>query len=514
MGDFPMKKSKFTMLILAALAVLTFSFQNCGSPVVNRQARSSSGPTFEYEADTSPGIDRTDGGTTAMPFAPGADLYASSKYGATDFDEWAYSLYPTSDGGYISTGRRRVDTQGSWDVLIQKWNSLGELDYSVNVGDQWTNEGARAIELPDSYLIVGSTRSQLDDENFNRRADVLLLKVNKGNGDIIDAQRLGDPNISIALNDVILVDANSNPYLIAVGVYVTYTNNQPNRSQAFMMRFDPFLTVTWQQSFSATNRRLNLNAVTYRPGSGFYAVGGWENNAGEINSLIMRFSVSGVVTRASYLNDSVAGHDELFAIENSGYDLVAVGKHDGHNGGDGLIVRFDYSTNPTEAHLLGNANRLERLNGVKTTFDGGLLLSGDSDSINAGDMDNWITKLDAQYEVDWAKMFGTNSDDFNDYQPIVVRSDGGYAFLTNDHNNSISGTYNPRLLLLDQFGRIPSGCTSSKGDAPVTRSGLSPITFQTFTTSATTTSLVIDAILDDSEDYEELAVTINQFCTI
>ncbi len=104
---------------------------------------------------------------------------------------------------------------------------------------------------------------------------------------------------------------------------------------------------------------------------------------------------------------------------------------------------------------------------LNTHPDGSLVLAGTSNA--RGNTDNWIVKVQdpTKNVVDFSHLYGTNAGDTNQFHSMVMRRDYGYALIVNNNNPQRNGTLNPSLLLLNQFGEIPLGCSPNIPNPPM-----------------------------------------------
>lgn len=92
-------------------------------------------------------------------------------YGSTSSDN-AYSIVPTSDGGYIFTGRTDSYSAGDFDAYIVKLDSLGIVEYQKTYGDSLNDAANDVIETTDgNYIVAGGIKS------YTYNIDVYLLKI-------------------------------------------------------------------------------------------------------------------------------------------------------------------------------------------------------------------------------------------------------------------------------------------------------------------------------------------------
>lgn len=508
------------------LTVLTVGvvFQNCARPNSRNNFKTSDSESPSYIPDETPNIFAEDGGTTPL-IDDGKPLYSSGQVAGTSQDEHARSLNRTSDGGYISTGVRRPNpSQNSGnDVFFQKWDQNGELVYAVNIGSSSSNDvGFRAMELFDSYLVIGTTNF-LNSGEANRGNDILLLKLNKSNGSIAQVVRIGSEANDEKVTDVAVIDGlTANPQIWLVGEWKPKASQ--STSQALVISVDLNLEIIWQRRFWRSGFSLGLNALTFATGHGVYAVG-YARGSGSQNSFIMKFNKSGLLLNSRHLRNNDDFVDFFSAIESSGSDLVAVGQKSGDSqNAEGFLVRFDWNLNPTLAARVGTQGYNDSFTGVKLTYDGGLILSGTTWSTprrsgEGENPDNWLTKLNSDYSVYFSKAYGTTSIDENGFQPLVVRPDNGYAFITSNFDSVIPASQgihlNPHLLMIDQFGGLPATCNGVKGDVTgVVFNVDSPTLFEDVALTPTDSNLDWDdTIFPNSADFVDLTPDRNQFCT-
>lgn len=110
----------------------------------------------------------------------------------------------------------------------------------------------------------------------------------------------------------------------------------------------------------------------------------------------------------------------------------------------------------------GSGNSVARA--VQTTSDGGFIVAGNNDSsggdvtVNHGERDYWVVKIDASGNIQWEKSLGGSGDDTA--TAIQTTSDGGYlvAGHTISLNGDVSGPnlggYDVWLVKLDALGNI------------------------------------------------------------
>ncbi len=446
--------------MMAAVALTVMIFQNCANPApYDRGSSSSTGSTPTESGDTTPRLDRTDNDDRTPPDLS-QPLPRFVQDSGTSADERARGMVQTSDGHFITTGfaRNNPEDNTGMDVLFKKFDAEGVLVYSRRIGDGFENQAYKAIELSDAYVVAGLTRTIVDDDE-GRSADLMLVRINKDDGDVIETFRYGTTDTE-AIHDIIRTTDNNGEVMVAVGYHFDRITGVKS---ALAVKFDMGFNIIWSNRFTAGPDSLTLQSVAYVPGGGYYAAG-FRDGANNKDSLILRFSYAGALTGSRLLNNS-GNEDDLRDIGFDGQDIIAVGRLNGNGfNGEGVIHRFAPNLVHEGTKIVGINGSLQRFMDLNTHPDGSLILAGTSN--HRGNQDNWVIKIrnDAQLTpgedpVVFSHIYGTTGGDTNQFHSLLLRRDYGYAFITSMNNPRASGTMSPSLLLLDQFGEIPGGCS-------------------------------------------------------
>ncbi len=459
-----MKRNTYIVSFLLSLSALLFIFQNCGRPVSISSNGSSSRSLNDdsYDPDTTPHLDR-EGNDDPVDLNDKLVLYSSSKKAGTVQHESNWSLSKTSDGGYITAGLRdpAPGTAGTGNSLFQKFDDKGELVYSIEIGDEHQNQALRAIELPRTYLVIGTTLSLVDGDSENRQTDTMLYQLNKSDGRLIEAKRIGNNHFQ-QINDIIYVNSYS-PYLLATGR--TFSNSAQEHS-GLILKLDLSLTTLWQKKFTLADQKIDFRSITRISGKGIYIVGSTRPvGANHGDSLIVRLNDGGYLLESRRITHPPS-HDDFFSdIINTGSGLIIVGRMAGNGyNTDGSIMYFDYAMNFQKAFMVGDNSKPSYFTSGKRTRDGGLILSGKFlKTVNdKNNWYNWLIKLDKDHNIEFSRGFGVNYHNYQYYlHPLVVRNDSGYAFIANVSHSDDPVKMDPFLLLVNNHGQIPPACGMS-----------------------------------------------------
>jgi len=510
-GNFLGKKS-ISFILITIFGFVLLSFQNCSKPLPLSQSQSTSSNNNQNTGDTTPGLIRP--GETEDPIDPNpipAVLSRTQEVG-TAFNERAWAVLETSTGHFVTVGRINdaTNTNAARDVLLHRYKADGTVDYSVRIGDGFEQQSYKIIQFDStSYLIAGLTRTVIEADE-DRSTDILLVRVNAEDGEVLEAHRYGDTNVEIIHDIIKTTDGSGLTSLVAVGQLY---NRTTQIKSAMAIKFDNSLNIVWTQAFGEGNSDFVLTSLTHVNGYGYYAVG-YRNRTANKDSLILRFSYSGSLYTARIL-DNLTHEDSLrdVAWDNINRQIVAVGRLNGNGrNGEGAVHRFTPSLTPIGTQIVGSASGLDQFMDINTLPEGGFVLSGMTTSSpdNSG-QDNFIIKIKSDNTIGFLNTFGTNGSDQNQYHSLVRRKDSGYAMISN-HADATNGGMSPVLLLIDQYGSIPTGCGSQTLTNPTFTVDTST-TFQWQTFNMTPTDItLLDDTLDSTFEGSEIALDQTTYC--
>jgi hypothetical protein len=132
-----------------------------------------------------------------------------------------------------------------------------------------------------------------------------------------------------------------------------------------------------------------------------------------------------------------------------GADIVA-----GYGGGllkTGWILKLDVNGNVLWDRKLGNGVNMWEIEGIDETPDGGMIVTGYSDSLDSAWFDPWVVKLNACGEIEWCRIF--HSENLNGGHDIISLLDNSYVFLVSNWGNTFPEP-SVWLMHLDQTGGI------------------------------------------------------------
>ncbi|WP_024768533.1 fibronectin type III domain-containing protein [Aquimarina macrocephali] len=330
------------------------------------------------------------------------------------FDDEAYEIEQTSDGGYIIGGSSESTdgdvggNKGGKDCWIIKLDSLGNIEWETNLGGS-NNETIHGIQQTmDGGYIVGafSTSSDGDVGGNNGMRDFWIVKLN-ASGNLVWETNLGGTSDDILES----IQQTSDGGYVAVGFSLSGNGNvtgNNGKADAWIVRLDETGNLVWE-----TN------------------LGGPENDfMGSIDQTIdLGFIVAGYTTT--------------------------------ENKRDLWIAKLDDTGNLDWQKTLGGSENEEAVS-VEQTIDSGYIIGGYSTSVdgdvgeNKGSADAWIIKLNVTGDLLWEKTLGgSGSDGVGEIKEVG----GGYIAVgsTNSLDGDLTSNNGARdfwILRLDTFGNI------------------------------------------------------------
>lgn len=284
---------------------------------------------------------------------------------------------------------------------LQWQRSIGGTDDDDAFSIQQTSDGG--------YIIAGSSKSNDGDFTGNHGGYDYSISKLDGAGNIAWNKSLGGSGDDMASS---IQQTSDGGYIVAGKSNSTDGDATGNNGQFdyWIVKLDPSGNISWQKSLGGSDDDY-ANCIQQTTDGGFIVVGD-------------TYSIDGDVTGL-------------------------------HGWGDFWIVKLNISGDITWQRSLGGTN-FDGAESIQQTTDGGYIVAGLSGSndgdvtVNNGQYDFWIVKLDDTGSISWQKSFGGNSDDVA--LSIQQTADGGYvvAGLT----TSITGFWDYWIIKLDGIGSI------------------------------------------------------------
>jgi hypothetical protein len=333
----------------------------------------------------------------------------------------AYSVKPTTDGGYIVAGQSSsaggdiTGNHGGIDYWVAKLDATGNIMWQQSFGGSRTDIATSVQQTTDGGYIVAGISNSID-------GDVT------GHGISFTAQPCHCPEGYVYT------------YYPQFAVY-----------ESLIIKLDNTGAISWKSIIHRfhISGDFNENHQYYtnyansiiQTSDGGYLIGGHGTLfANEIMDsdqgvLATKLTSTGEV---SWSNIIFQGYFNAvsFVETSSGYTTAFYGSWGrfGYGGSDIFLVDINFAgENPrTLLGLYGGSND-DRVGSIQKTIDGGYILAGESNSPdldlegagNHGDTDYWLLKLDSVGGKKWSKCFGGSGSDIA--RSVQQTTDGSYV---------------------------------------------------------------------------------------
>jgi hypothetical protein len=339
--------------------------------------------------------------------------------------DYAYSIIPTADGGYVTAGKSNssdfdvTGNHGSNDCWVIKMNSSGLIDWQKSYGGSG-DDGAYTIrQTPDGGYILGAYSFSADgDVTVNKGGqDLWIVKLDM-DGNIQWQKSYGGSEDDTPFSICLTTDGG---YVIAGSSYSSDSDLTVNNGalDVWVLKIDSIGTLQWQKSFGGADYDYAAT-ILQTPDGGYIVAGGAGSNGGDVTGC--------------------------------------------HGGGDAWVIRLDAAANVQWKKCYGGTGYDDCYSFISTN-DGGFLICGVCSANNGdvtgnhGGQDEWLVKIDSAGMIQWQQSFGGTGNETGN--AVIQIADGGFATCasTTSTNGQVSGNHGGRdawFLSIDSAGNVAS----------------------------------------------------------
>lgn len=356
--------------------------------------------------------------------------------------DWALSVQPTSDGGYIVVGFTESFGAGDSDVYLIKLDSHGNFDPAWDSNPKVFGGPGREIArfvqqtVDGGYIVVGNTASLVAGD-----WDLYLIKLDSEG--YLDAawgsnpKTLGGPDSEQGRSAQETADGG---YLVAGWTYFSETR----QTDVCFWKLDKHgdLDPVWDPNPRVFGGPANdLAECLLQTTDGGYIAGGYTDSfgAGDDDVYLIKLDMNGSLDSSWDINPRTFGgpaRDVGVSVQqtrDSGYIVAGFTESFGAGGYDVYLIKLDsrgrldatWDSNPKTV----GGNRWDWGRCVQQTSDGGYIVVGHTQSLGDGGDDVYLIKLDRHGSIDavWdpnPMVFGGHRYDRGDSVRQTI--DGGY----------------------------------------------------------------------------------------
>lgn len=217
--------------------------------------------------------------------------------------------------------------------------------------------------------------------------------------------------------------------------------------------------IQWQKSLGGTGAEY-AHSIQQTTDGGYIVAGKSNSNDGDVTGnhgaydcWVVKLTNTGVISwQKSYGGTNDDGAESIQQTTDGGYIIAGYSESsDGdltanQGGSDCWVIKIDSSGGITWQKSIGGSD-FEDLHSVQQTFDGGYIVTGDSESndgdltANQGIADTWVVKLSTTGVIEWQNSLGGT--DFELAYSIQQTADSGYvaAGYTQSNNGDVTGNH-------------------------------------------------------------------------
>jgi len=334
-------------------------------------------------------------------------------YGGSSSD-YAYSIQQTSDGGYIVAGYTTSSGAGGYDFLIVKLDSFGIVTWQKTYGSSYDDIAYSIQQTSDGGYIVAGYQGGSGPGLH----DYWILKLDSF-GNVTWQKTYGGLIVDIAYS---IQQTSDGGYIVAgVSASLTYFSQE-----FWILKLDSFGDITWQKTYGGSLSEYSYADSIHQTGDGGYIVAGSTDSfgAGNYDFWVLKLDSSGnVIWQKTYGGSSYDFGESIQQTSDGGY--IVAGSTDSFGAGnyDFWVLKLDSSGNAIWQKTYGGW-KADWARSIKQTSDGGFIVAGYTGSFGGGNNDYWILKLDSSGGAIWQKTYGGSNND--DAYSIQQTSDGGY----------------------------------------------------------------------------------------
>ncbi|HYV91100.1 MAG TPA: MopE-related protein [Chitinophagales bacterium] len=370
-----------------------------------------------------------------------------------DTTDQAGSVTPTSDGGYVVAGYTSSNNgdvsgnHGQQDYWLVKLAADGSFIWQEPLGGSHEDIAHAIIQTSDDgFAIAGSTRS--NDGNVTGNSGIHDFWVAKldANGGLIWQNALGGTANDFAYA---ISQTTDGGYIVAGSTTSNDGDVTGNHglNDYWVVKLDVDGNLEWQKTLGGTH---NDEAYSVKQSAdGGYIVAGYTassdgdvtGNQGVTDYWIVKLDGTGNLSWQKNFggpNNDVANYVQV--TSDGGYIVAGSSSSNSgdvtfnHGFSDYWIVKLDSAGTLIWQKALGGGN-IDYGNAIEQTSDGGYIAIGNTVSNDGnitgwhGGIDSWVTKQDANGNLEWEKAMGGTS------------NDGGYSVKQTPDNNYITAGY-------------------------------------------------------------------------
>lgn len=347
---------------------------------------------------------------TSFAVAPGDTLW-TKVYGGM-YNESAFSVCPTSDGGFIVTGYTYTFGSGDYDVYLLKTDAGGDTLWTHAYGGARGDYGTSVLETADGeYVVAGRS------ESYGPGSTGAYLLATDADGTLLWTQSFGGGGYD-ALN---YISHTSDSGFIVTGRSTSFGGGDED---LYLVKTDASGNPLWMHTYGGSS--WDEGYCVQETSDGGYVIVGYSDSfgGGEEDIWLLKTDADGDTawTRLYGGTTAVAARS---VQETSDGGFIVAGYTDPWGGtADALLLKTDGEGEPEWVRLFGWDGD-QYAHSVQQTSDGGYIAAGYAWMGGDGWYDAYVVKTDALGQAEWQSTYGGPQDEHA--QCVREMHDGNYV---------------------------------------------------------------------------------------
>jgi len=303
-------------------------------------------------------------------------------YGEAD-DDYANAIRPTGDGGCIIAGYTQSFGAGSYDAWVIKLKADGSLDWQKAYGGAGYDYAASVEPTADGgYVVAGGT-----DSFGSGQTDLWVIKVD-GTGAILWQKTFGGTAVETAVS----VRPTSDLGFVVVGG--TQSSGEGD-FDFLVLKLDANGSLVWQKTFGGADYDFASSVRETVGGGYIVVGETRSFGAGDYDLLILQLDAGGNIVWQKTIGGTSGDHAYSVEISSDDGGSVVAGGTNSQGKGDYdlLLLKLDASGAILWQKTFGGTG-YDLGHSIEATSDGGYVVAGETRSFGTGDYDFFILKLD------------------------------------------------------------------------------------------------------------------------
>lgn len=316
-------------------------------------------------------------------------------YQSPSYTTAVYALQPTSDGGYILAGKTHSGTSLN-NLLVLKVSPNGSIDWQKSYYNGPYNEEAYSVQqtFDGGYIVAGYTESSYSTTSY----DLWLLKLH-ADGTVEWEKTYGAQSADLGMG---IQQTPDGGYIVAGNT----SSFGAGGYDAWVLKLNSDGSVAWQKGYGGPQSDV-AESIQQTADGGYVVVGStYSFGGGYSDAWVLKLNSDGSVAwQKAYGGPNYDQVYSVHQTSDEGYILAGYKEQTLWGDCDAWVMKLNADGSVAWQKTYGG-QFWDGSVAVQETSDGGYVVGGSTNSFGAGDRDVWVLKLNSDGTVAWEKTYG------------------------------------------------------------------------------------------------------------